>query len=66
MVANQMKRSLGRWNKDSMSEEKVLDDLATLTNGKASYLPGELKLLSDNEILNEIQQMRPAKSKKKK
>ena len=49
-----------------MSEEKVLDDLATLTNGKASYLPGELKLLSDNEILNEIQQMRPAKSKKKK
>ena len=38
MVANQMKRSLGRWNKDSMSEEKVLDDLATLTNGKASYL----------------------------
>ena len=66
MVANQMKRNLGKWNKDAMTEEKVLDDLAALTNGKASYLPGELNLMSDNEILNEIQQSKPAKKKKKK
>ena len=66
MVANQMKRSLGRWNKDAMTEEKVLDDLARMTDGAASYLPGELKLISDNEILNEVQQMKPTKKKKKK
>ncbi len=66
MVANQMKRSLGRWNKDAMTEEKVLDDLARLTDGMASYLPGELHLLSDNEILSDVQQMRPSKKKKKK
>lgn len=66
MIANQMKRSLGRWNKDAMTEEKVLDDLARMTDGAVSYLPGELHLLSDNEVLNEIQQMRPSKKKKKK
>jgi hypothetical protein len=66
MVANQMKRSLGRWNKDAMTEEKVLDDLARMTDGSASYLPGELHLLSDNEILTDVQQMRPSKKKKKK
>ncbi len=66
MVANQMKRSLGRWNKDAMTEEKVLDDLARMTDGAISYLPGELRLISDNEILNEVQQMKPTKKKKKK
>lgn len=66
MVANQMKRSLGKWNKDSMTEEKVLDDLASMTDGKSSYLPGELHLLSDNEILNDIQQNKSTKKKKKK
>ena len=66
MIANQMKRSLGRWNKDLMNEEKVLDDLARMTDGKSSYLPGELKLQSDNEILNDAQQMKPSKKKKKK
>jgi hypothetical protein len=66
MVANQMKRSLGRWNKDAMTEEKVLDDLARMTDGAARYLPGELHLLSDNEILTDVQQMRPSKKKKKK
>ena len=66
MVANQMKRNLGKWNKDAMTEEKVLDDLAAMTDGRASYLPGELNLMSDNEILNEVQQSKPTKKKKKK
>ena len=66
MIANQMKRSLGRWNKDVMTDEKVFDDLARMTDGAVSYLPSEIKLLSDNEILTEVQQMRPSKKKKKK
>jgi len=66
MIANQMKRSLGRWNRDLMTEEKVLEDLATMTDGKSSYLPGELKLINDNEILNEAQQVKSTKKKKKK
>ena len=66
MIGNQMKRSLGRWNKDVMTDEKVFDDLARMTDGAVSYLPSEIKLMSDNEILTEVQQMRPSKKKKKK
>ena len=66
MIGNQMKRSLVRWNKDVMTDEKVFDDLARMTDGSVSYLPSEIKLMSDNEILTEVQQMRPSKKKKKK
>ena len=65
-VANQMKRSLGRWNRDAMNNEKVLDDIANYTEGKVSLLPNELKFKSDGEILNDVQQMTPSKKKKKK
>ena len=62
----QMKRSLGRWNRDAMNNEKVLDDIANYTEGKVSLLPNELKFKSDGEILNDVQQMTPSKKKKKK
>lgn len=65
-VANQMKRSLGRWNKDAMSDEKVLDDLAFFTEGKVSLMPGDLKLMSDGDVLNDVQQMSLSNGKKKK
>ena len=65
-VANQMKRSLGRWNKDAMNDEKILEDIAFYTDGKVSLLPNELKMKSDGEILNDVQQMASTKKKKKK
>ncbi len=34
LVANQMKRSLSAWNKDSMDGEKIAADLARYTDGK--------------------------------
>lgn len=33
LVAAQMKRSLGNWNKDAMDDDKVMVDLETYTNG---------------------------------
>lgn len=33
MIAGQMKRSLGNWNKDAMDDEKIAADLALYTNG---------------------------------
>ena len=65
-VANQMKRSLGRWNRDAMSDEKVLDDIAQYTEGAIRLKPKEIKFASDGEIINEVQQMTPSKKKKKK
>lgn len=65
-VANQMKRSLGRWNRDAMSDEKVLDDIANYTDGAIRLKTKDIKFSSDSEIMNDVQQMTPTKKKKKK
>ncbi len=66
-VANQMKRSLGRWNRDAMTNDKIIDDLSQLSGISTRDLnPEELRLQSDNEILNEVQQMSTDGKKKKK
>ena len=66
MVANQMKRNLARWNRDALSDEKVLDDLAALTGGKVSLALGDMRLKSDGEVLADVQQPTYGKKKKKK
>lgn len=66
LVANQMKRNLGNWNADAMTDEKVLDDLGRLTDGKLSYLPNELNLISDSEVLSDLSPVKQGKKKKKK
>ena len=65
-VANQMKRSLARWNKDAMSDAKVLDDIFQYTQGKVGIQPHVLEMLSDQEILSSIQPVNTGKKKKKK
>lgn len=65
-VANQMKRSLGRWNRDAMTNDKIIDDLSKFSGISTRDLnPEELRFLSDNEIINDVQQM-SADGKKKK
>lgn len=65
-VANQMKRSLARWNKDAMNDDKVMDDIFQYTEGRIGLHPDDVTLLSDQEILNSIQQTNTGKKKKKK
>lgn len=43
LVAGQMKHSLAEWNKDSMSNDKVVADLARYTHGKVQLDPALLK-----------------------
>lgn len=64
-LANQMKRDLGRWNRDAMNEEKVVDDLANYTDGRVSLMPGEVRFKSDGEILNDVQMMSPSRRKRR-
>ena len=66
MTANQMKRDLANWNKNALSDEKILDDLAAFTHGKVLYYPEEINLLSDGDILNDVQQIQASAKKKKK
>ncbi len=66
LVANQMKRDLANWNANALSDEKVVDDLAEYTDQKVAVLPSELDLMSDKQVLAEIQQTGTGKKKKKK
>lgn len=64
-LAIQMKRDLGRWNRDAMNDQKVLNDIAQLTDGAVAPEPNSVRMLSDNIILSDVQQMMPSKKKRK-
>ena len=52
MVANHMKRDLANWSVDTMSDEKVVDDLAIYTDGKVQIDLDHQHLVSDGELLS--------------
>jgi hypothetical protein len=60
-IANQMKKSFLLWNKDVVDDEKILNDLAELSNGKIVRTAGNLRLTSSTELI-EV----PQRSKKHK
>ena len=65
-IANQMKRDLARWNRDAMNEQRILDDLTNMTEGGYITEASDVRFQSDKDILSSVQQMMPAKKKKKK
>lgn len=52
LVANHMKRDLSNWSVDSMSDDKIVDDLASYTHGKIQIDPSQHHLISDGELLS--------------
>lgn len=52
LVANHMKRDLSNWSTDTMSDEKVADDLAYYTDGKIQLDLNRDHLISDGELLS--------------
>ncbi|MBQ0047292.1 MAG: DUF4290 domain-containing protein [Prevotellaceae bacterium] len=64
-VANHMKRDLSNWSIDSMSDEKVADDLARYTNGKVQLDLKRQQLVSDGELLSNRISTSVKKKKKK-
>lgn len=52
MVANHMKRDLSNWSTDSMSDEKVADDMTVYTDGKIQLDLAHNPLVSDGELLS--------------
>ena len=65
MVANHMKRDLSNWSTDSMSDEKVADDMARYTDGKIQLDPMRHHLISDGELLSTRVSTSIKKKKKK-
>lgn len=66
LVANHMKRDLSNWSADSMSDEKVADDMAQYTDGKIQIDLDNNQLISDGELLSTRVQTSVKKKKGKK
>ena len=65
LVANHMKRDLSNWSTDSMSDDKVADDMAHYTDGKIQLDPMRHHLISDGELLSTRVSTSVKKKKKK-
>lgn len=65
LVANQMKRDLGNWNVDAMSDDKVADDMARYTDGRVLLDPTNFMFITDGEILSSLISTSVKKKKKK-
>lgn len=63
-MANQMKRDYLNWNRETVNDLLILDDLHKLSGGRFS-LPTDTKLVSTNEILNKTQMVQQTVKKKK-
>lgn len=64
-LANHMKRDLSNWSTDSMSDEKVADDLAQYTHGQVQIDVRQMPLVSDGELLSTRISTTVKKKKKK-
>ncbi|MBQ0023211.1 MAG: DUF4290 domain-containing protein [Prevotellaceae bacterium] len=65
LIANHMKRDLSNWSVDSMSDSKVVEDLAQFTNGKIQIDLNRNQLISDGELLSSRISTSVKKKKKK-
>lgn len=62
VIANQLKKSYLRWNKDSVTDEQIDGDLGRMSNGKLK-LPEGVKLIEVNAVVNAV--VHPVKRKKR-
>ena len=62
-IANQMKRDYLNWNRDTVNDLLILDDLYKIS-GEEITLPMDTKLTPTNEILNKAQNQQQNQKKK--
>ena len=62
-IANQMKRDYLNWNRDTVNDLLILDDLYKISDGEIT-LPIDTKLTPTNEILGKVPQQQQQQKKK--
>lgn len=62
-IANQMKRDYLNWNRDTVNDLLILDDLYKISDGEIT-LPTDTKLIPTNEIMNKVPQQQQQQKKK--
>lgn len=65
LIANHMKRDLSNWSLDSMSDEKVVQDMTRMTSGTVRINLDDTQLVSDGELLSSRISTSVKKKKKK-
>ena len=58
IVATHMKKNYLTWNKDSVSDDVIFDDLEELSGGKIKVNRDKIKLKDSKEILNKLRKKR--------
>jgi len=70
LIANQMKKAYCTWNKDNVEDQKILDDLCEMTDGKVALNAENFKLQERKENFvqrnNNNNQKNNQKNKKRK
>jgi hypothetical protein len=62
LIANHLKKSYLIWNKDTVSDCKIFDDLRELSSGKLSLAEDAHKLVETRELLNLMHNNPPSSS----
>lgn len=60
LIGNHMKKSLSNWNKDNATDERILNDIQRLSNGKIK-IEGQPKISDFREIQSNNNHNRPRK-----
>ena len=66
LIANDMKKDYITWNKDGVTDEKILQDLFELSHGKIEVNPEEIKLADTKQIQQRQPQQHNPQQKKNK
>lgn len=66
MIANQMKRCYVLYNKDTVTDNKIFDDLRDMSHGRLDIADGEIKLVDAQTVLAQPATATPAKQNGKK
>lgn len=64
IVATHMKKNYLTWNKDSVSDDVIFDDLEELSGGKVKVNRDKIKLKDSKEILNKLRKKRNTRKNK--
>lgn len=66
MIANHMKKDYLNWNKDGVEDQKILDDLYELSDGKIRLSTEELHLTEQRTFIPRRRQMNSSNQQKRK
>lgn len=62
LLANHMKKSILSWNREAVEDEKIFDDLRTLSNGRIDVNEETIRLMDAREIVVAPRNPLPTKS----